>query len=153
MYIFRYINYSEDKSKENEIITNKSHHVFYLSVLADTSFRLVGGCGYGRLEVLVPDTSTWGTVCDSDKVNEAYVNDVCISLGYSGGEPLGIEGYKASSQQFAIKVDCTGDSCDVVGNLIDCDHDNDVGIVCTGNLNIHFQHVYERKTAGHHITI
>ena len=115
-------------------------NICFLFVPADTTYRLVGGCGYGRLETLVPETSTWGTVCDSSsdpEITPAYRNYVCGKLGYSnGGKDLDIKGYSTSTQPFSIKLDCDngGEDCNNDAETDGCSHADDVAIICSGKL-------------------
>jgi len=87
---------------------------------------------YGRLEVRMSSSDSWGTVCD-DSFADIDAEKACASLGLSGGSAFAIWGGGTGT----IKMDNTG--CTTSNTYFhqctytsthDCTHSEDVGIRC-----------------------
>lgn len=110
-------------------------------VTAFARVRLVDGddkCS-GRVEVLRHEQ--WGTVCDKDwDFREAHV--VCLEMGCGFAEyPVQGPAFGVGSGQIWLRhVQCSGHEstlarCSVVLNSnLQCTHQNDAGVKCTGSL-------------------
>lgn len=99
--------------------------------------RLVnGGSSHGRIEVY--HNATWGTVCDDYEQKEA-ADVVCRQLGFNGslGKPVCCSAYgKGVDPIWLDDVRCEGDEVSVFNceheewGEHDCDHTEDLGVVC-----------------------
>eukprot|EP00298_Acanthocystis_sp_HF-20_P017421 c21743_g1_i4.p1 GENE.c21743_g1_i4~~c21743_g1_i4.p1 ORF type:complete len:653 (+),score=316.75 c21743_g1_i4:168-2126(+) len=102
------------------------------------NLRLVGtDPTRGRLEVF--HEGVWGTICD-DQFTIAEANFVCSQLGFSRGYQPYIAG-GGTGRIWLDDVHCAGNEsniqfCSSRGwGVHDCDHDEDVGVVCTRSGN------------------
>ncbi|KAI8499609.1 hypothetical protein Bbelb_226600, partial [Branchiostoma belcheri] len=106
--------------------------------LPPAEIRLVGGSrrNEGRVEIR-RGNGEWGTICDdSFDINDAHV--VCRQLGYGLAESYENSFYfgYGSGPIWLDEVECEGDEknlldCPSFGwGRHDCDHDEDVGVVC-----------------------
>ena len=99
------------------------------------NIRLVGGTGEheGRLEVYKQDK--WGTVCDDHfDIKDGHV--ACKQMGFSGAKSI----EKFGDGSGSIHLDdlkCIGNEKDLFDcphsgiGAHNCDHSEDVGVVCT----------------------
>ncbi|KAJ8300514.1 hypothetical protein KUTeg_022033 [Tegillarca granosa] len=106
--------------------------------------RLVDPTGIpsqGRLEIRV--NNTWGTVCD-DQFNGATAGVVCSMLGYSRAGAIARPNAFFGSGTGPILLDdvhCLGTEQNIVQcaskpfGVNNCDHSEDVGVVCSTSLN------------------
>ncbi|XP_078584190.1 neurotrypsin-like [Branchiostoma floridae x Branchiostoma japonicum] len=103
------------------------------------SLRLVGGLvpWGGRLEFRPWQGEEWGTVCNTSWT-EAETNLVCRQLGYPGGVSASLPAFGEGTGPIWLgDVTCSGDetnilSCGSSWEPSDCDHSQDVQIICTG---------------------
>ena len=102
----------------------------------------MGGSSYSEGRVEVNYNGEWGTVCD-DGWDDTDAGVVCRQLGFgSSGTAIGSTGFsQGSGQIWLVNVACTGSestltSCGHLGVGItrDCNHSNDVYIMCTGKF-------------------
>jgi len=102
--------------------------------------RLVDGDGsyWGRLEIR--HTGEWGTVCNKN-FNDAAASVVCQQLGYTGAYRVQLfRSGPAGGVVWLENVQCNGNEASILECSYDgwgntsCSHDDDVGIVCTGDL-------------------
>ncbi|XP_035663827.1 uncharacterized protein LOC118407459 [Branchiostoma floridae] len=107
------------------------------------SLRLVGGVAPwgGRLEFRPWQAAEWGTVCNTSWT-EAETEFVCRQLGYTGGVSANLAAFGEGNGRFWLgDVTCDeGDisitSCDSSWEPSDCDHCQDVAVVCTGGVSV-----------------
>lgn len=112
--------------------------MFYLK---DVQVRIVNGnLTSGRVEVYY--SGEWGTVCDDNwDINDATV--ICRQLGYPGAvAAVRNGGFGPGSGTILLDdVNCNGnenkiDECSHAGwGQSNCNHNEDAGVVCQGNLN------------------
>ncbi|KAL1502427.1 hypothetical protein ABEB36_007568 [Hypothenemus hampei] len=110
---------------------------------APTSFRLINGTNprEGRLEIRHNDI--WGSVCDDD-FNEDAAKIVCRSLGYTGSAFVKKDGFFGQSNGpiWLDQVSCKGNESNLEQcahwdwGKHNCDHSEDVGVVCSNNIEI-----------------
>lgn len=116
---------------------------------APISFRLVNGSkdSEGRLEVRHNDI--WGSVCDDD-FNEDAAKIICQNLGYRGSAYVKKDAYfgRSDGPIWLDQVSCFGNETSIEKcahwdwGEHNCDHSEDVGIVCSNEIN----QVEERKS-------
>ena len=103
--------------------------------------RLVNGGGgvQGRVEVL--HDNEWGTVCD-DMFGDVDAEVVCRQLGYFGGRAMTDNEFgEGSGTIWLDSLECRGSERDLglCGHSDwghhDCDHSEDVGVVCGKRAN------------------
>ncbi|XP_019618907.1 PREDICTED: scavenger receptor cysteine-rich type 1 protein M130-like [Branchiostoma belcheri] len=107
------------------------------------SLRLVGGLApwEGRLEVRPWQAAEWGTVCSAGWT-EAETEFACRRLGYTGGANASLAAFGEGTGRIWLgDVTCGGDeasltSCGFTWEPSDCDHRQDVALVCTGGLSV-----------------
>ncbi|XP_048581917.1 deleted in malignant brain tumors 1 protein isoform X4 [Nematostella vectensis] len=100
--------------------------------------RLVGGIrpSQGRLEVFYD--GRWGTVCN-DLWSDTNANVVCKSLGFGESHGLGFMFGAGSGPILMDDVICSGNEASLVDcshrgwGVEDCEHREDVGVVCSEN--------------------
>ena len=99
-----------------------------------------GGKFGGRLEVYY--NNEWGTVCD-DSWDSFDATVACRQMGFVGvsNSDTSQFGSGASSQSIWLNgVSCTGSESQLIDcrhagiGFHNCDHSEDVGIICTGEL-------------------
>ncbi|KAF7284717.1 hypothetical protein GWI33_021726 [Rhynchophorus ferrugineus] len=105
---------------------------------APTEFRLVNGSSRfeGRLEV--KHNGLWGSVCDDD-FNEDAAKIVCQTLGYRGSASIKKDAYfgRSDGPIWLDQVTCLGNESSIETcthwdwGEHNCDHSEDVGIVCS----------------------
>ena len=126
------------------VIINVSNLSLEVEAQGNGTLRLVGGSNYksGRVEIFIVPNNTWGTVCNSGW-DSLDANVVCKQLGFgSTGTSLQTVSPTASPSVpiWLDNVNCNG----YESRLIDCrhsglsnhncDHHQDAGVVCGGNL-------------------
>ncbi|XP_052798522.1 scavenger receptor cysteine-rich type 1 protein M160-like [Mya arenaria] len=125
------------------IVIGLFHVYFQLCSAASNNIRLVGGSSKcsGRVEILL--NQTWGTVCD-DGFTDTNAVVVCrmLNLPTAGAKAIrNLTGYPTAPAQIWLdEVMCTGSEQSIADctngiptNLIDCFHNEDVGVVCSSN--------------------
>ena len=91
----------------------------------------------GRLEIF--HNGTWGTVCD-DGANNTMANVVCQMLGWDSGGEVKYRFGGGTGPIWMDDVNCSENEtslfdCQHIGwGVHNCDHSEDVGIVCSGKL-------------------
>ena len=108
-------------------------------VPASSNLRLVDGniSSAGRLEIF--HNGTWGTVCD-DGANNTMANVVCQMLGWDSGGEVKYRFGGGTGPIWMDDVNCSENEtslfdCQHIGwGVHNCDHSEDVGIVCSGKL-------------------
>ena len=109
-------------------------------VASQPLIRLVGGSSYNEGRVEVNYNGEWGTVCD-DGWDDTDAGVVCRQLGFgSSGTAIGSAGFgQGSGPIWLDSVTCTGSELTLascghlgVGVTRDCNHSNDVYVMCTG---------------------
>ena len=115
----------------------------YYDVCVANLVRLIGDSSHieGRLEVYY--NGRWGTVCN-DGWNDEYASLVCKQFGFGSSGKLADFGAGTGSI-FLEKVMCSSNdtilaSCGHygVGISVHCNHYDDVGVKCDGNLRVCF---------------
>ncbi|CAH1251218.1 PRSS12 [Branchiostoma lanceolatum] len=94
----------------------------------------------GRVEFRPGEKSEWGAVCNTSWT-EDDVRVVCKQLGYTGGavDPEGSG--EGTGRIWLGDVTCSGEetnilSCGFTWEPSDCDHGQDVAVICTGDVSI-----------------
>lgn len=112
------------------------------------SVRVVNGASAkeGRVEIYWKystyyryyDYFTWSSICDNEwDDNGAAV--VCKQLGYSGGSARGGGYYgQGTGSIYLSNISCLGNESNIFGCdnryvVNDCEHHQDIGVICTGN--------------------
>nr|XP_045609884.1 uncharacterized protein LOC123765380 [Procambarus clarkii] len=109
--------------------------------LASSSSKLVGATAG---TVYIKHFGRWGTVCD-DAFDENHAKVVCRSLGYEGGwtvaYPRAFFG-RGTSDILLDEAGCRGNEdwlgqcLGVVWGVTDCDHSEDVGVLCSDEIEV-----------------
>ena len=124
------------------VMVTKYHPYFHIfltfTCAVEYTIQLVGGGSSleGRVEVYV--NGTWGTVCDDSwDINDATV--VCQQLGYGSAVSarMGANFGQGSGDIVLDDVACTGLETNIrecsASTSHNCVHDEDAGVVCSGN--------------------
>ncbi|XP_035663824.1 deleted in malignant brain tumors 1 protein-like isoform X2 [Branchiostoma floridae] len=110
----------------------------------NAALRLVGlpAPWKGRLQIRPWRALEWGAVCNTGWT-EAEAGFVCRQMGYTGGVTSSGQADigEGSENIWLGDVTCSGDetnilSCDFSWEPSDCDHSQDVQIICTGGVSV-----------------
>lgn len=102
------------------------------------TFRLAGGTEphEGRVEVFYD--GVWGTVCDDDfDTNDNAADVLCKQLGYASGVQSGNSFGAGTGPIWLDDIECDGTEASLLDcsrswwGSHNCDHSEDVGVVCT----------------------
>ena len=102
--------------------------------------RLVDGDGSYRGRLEIRHTGEWGTVCNKN-FNNGAASVVCHQLGYTGA--YRVQSFRSGPAGGVIwleNVQCNGNEASILecsydgGGSTSCSHDDDVGIICTGDF-------------------
>ncbi|KAI8489059.1 Angiopoietin 4 [Branchiostoma belcheri] len=111
-------------------------------VVCEAALRLVGGLApwKGRVQIRPWGALEWGAVCNTSWT-EAEAEFVCRQLGHAGGRTAaGQADFGEGSEKIWLgDVTCRGDetnilSCGFTWEPADCDHRQDVQLVCSGGV-------------------
>lgn len=99
-----------------------------------------GQLHYGRVEVKLPTSDSWGTVCD-DKWDEADARVVCRMLGFNTSAVTAFGRNfrsKGAGKIVITDVSCSGDevslgNCNYSTQTSYCNHNEDAGLSCAGS--------------------
>ncbi|XP_035663840.1 neurotrypsin-like [Branchiostoma floridae] len=114
-----------------------------VTTIGGGSLRLVGGVAPwgGRLEFRPWQAAELGTVCNTSWT-EAETELVCRQLGYTGGVSASLPAFGEGTGPIWLgDVTCEEDdvsitSCRFSWEPSDCDHSQDVAVVCTGGVSV-----------------
>ncbi|XP_035663829.1 deleted in malignant brain tumors 1 protein-like [Branchiostoma floridae] len=110
----------------------------------DAALRLVGGRApwKGRLQIRPWGALEWGAVCNTSWT-EAEAGFVCRQMGYTGGVTSSGQADIGEGPEniWLGDVTCSGDetnilSCGFSWEPSDCDHRQDVHVICTGRVSV-----------------
>ncbi|XP_078583009.1 uncharacterized protein LOC144865860 [Branchiostoma floridae x Branchiostoma japonicum] len=110
----------------------------------DAALRLVGSPvpWKGRLQIRPWGALEWGAVCNTGWT-EAGAGFVCRQMGYTGGVTSSGQADigEGSENIWLGDVTCSGEetnilSCDFSWEPSDCDHSQDVHVICTGGVSV-----------------
>ena len=100
--------------------------------------RLVGGRLPWEGRVEVHNGSAWGTVCD-DEWDQREATVVCRGFGYGDGTTVDYSSFGEGTGPIHLtNLGCLGDEENLGYCFFDdwgtdyCDHDDDVGVICSG---------------------
>ncbi|XP_078702578.1 scavenger receptor cysteine-rich domain-containing group B protein-like [Branchiostoma floridae x Branchiostoma belcheri] len=110
----------------------------------EAALRLVGGLApwKGRVQIRPWGALEWGAVCNTSWT-EAEAEFVCRQLGHAGGRiEAGQADFGEGSEKIWLgNVTCSGNetnilSCGFIWEPADCDHRQNVQLVCTGGVSV-----------------
>ena len=103
--------------------------------------KLVNGTQYKAGRLVVYYNNTWGTVCDEGwDIRDAHV--VCRMLGFHHALDAKSAAFfgEGAGPVWLSNLQCSGNESDISEcshsgwGLQNCDHNRDVGVVCTGEM-------------------
>ena len=103
---------------------------------SEISVRLVGGNSSSEGRVEVSYDGDWGTVCD-DNWDHRDAMVVCRSVGYPFVRSIQVNFGEGTGQIYMDNLNCTGDEQTLMEchglhwGKHNCDHSEDVGVVCS----------------------
>ena len=105
----------------------------------EINVRLVNGSTSSEGRVEVSNGGDWGTVCDNEwGIEEAKV--VCRSMGYPYVPNPLVNFGEGTGPIYLEDLSCVGDEHNLTEcpnlnwGVHDCDHWEDVGVICSGNF-------------------
>ena len=111
------------------------------------SIKLVNSTNVGG-RLVVYYNNTWGTVCDEEwDIRDAHV--VCRMLGFHHAIDAKSTAFfgEGAGPVWLSNLQCSGNESDISEcshsgwGLQNCGHNRDVGVVCTGELSLHFLYI------------